>query len=92
MFKDEDTALLILKSHSPRDQKALGRKVHNFDDEVWTANCKEIVKTGNMAKVSYMTITKICKTNLSASGLTLSWDITGLYPAEYVNLLAGFPW
>ena len=53
LFKDEDTATLILKSYSPRDQKALGRKVRNFDDEVWTANCKEIVKTGNMAKVSY---------------------------------------
>ena len=48
--------MCIMKSHSPRDQKALGRKVHNFDEEVWTANCKEIVKTGNMAKVSTFSI------------------------------------
>ena len=27
--------------------------MQNFDEEVWTANCKEIVKTGNMAKVSF---------------------------------------
>lgn len=53
LFNDENSAELILKSDSPRDQKALGRKVRNFDDDIWTANCKEIVKTGNMAKVSY---------------------------------------
>jgi len=54
LFNDEDAAALILESHSPRDQKALGRRVRNFDVEVWNANCKEIVKTGNMAKVSIL--------------------------------------
>ena len=29
--------------------------MHNFDADVWNANCKEIVKAGNMAKVSYCT-------------------------------------
>ena len=27
--------------------------MQNFDEEAWTANCKEIVKTGNIAKVSF---------------------------------------
>ena len=42
----------ILKSHDPREQKAMGRKVSNFDPEIWSQNCKDIVKQGNIAKVS----------------------------------------
>ena len=41
----------ILASDDPRHQKALGRKVRHFDEKVWGANCKDIVKRGNMAKV-----------------------------------------
>ena len=41
----------ILASDDPRHQKALGRKVRQFDEKVWGANCKDIVKRGNMAKV-----------------------------------------
>ena len=73
LFKDEDNALLILKSHSPRDQKALGRKVRNFDAEVWTANCKEIVKAGNMAKVSY------CHCNVNYWVVSMSCSTDGLH-------------
>jgi hypothetical protein len=36
MFKDEEAASKIMKSDSPREQKALGRKVKNFNIEVWS--------------------------------------------------------
>lgn len=51
LFKDSDVATEILKSHDPREQKALGRNVRNFDDKVWNQHCKGIVKKGNLAKV-----------------------------------------
>jgi ribA/ribD-fused uncharacterized protein len=52
LFGDEDMAGEILASDDPRHQKALGRKVRHFDEKVWGANCKDIVKRGNMAKFS----------------------------------------
>ena len=51
LFKDEKIAKDILATDSPREHKALGRKVHNFDDAVWKENCVAIVKRGNLAKV-----------------------------------------
>ena len=44
-------ATAILASHDPKEQKAMGRKVRNFDPEVWNENCKDVVKRGNEAKV-----------------------------------------
>ncbi|XP_013396665.1 uncharacterized protein LOC106163575 [Lingula anatina] len=52
LFGDETTAKKILDTVDPAKQKALGRKVHNFNDKVWKANCWDIVKTGNLAKFS----------------------------------------
>lgn len=34
-FEDEETANQILKTSSPKEQKALGRKVKNFNQEKW---------------------------------------------------------
>lgn len=34
-FNDEDSLIKILSTHSPREQKALGRKVNGFDQEIW---------------------------------------------------------
>ena len=51
LFSDADMAARIMACHSPRDQKALGRKVKNFDQDVWKSKCRDIVKRGNMAKV-----------------------------------------
>ena len=34
----------------PREQKALGRQVKNFDDAVWKKRCQDIVREGNRAK------------------------------------------
>lgn len=52
LFKDKDMAAKILDSHDPKEQKAMGRRVSNFDEKVWKQNCKEIVKRGNEAKFS----------------------------------------
>jgi ribA/ribD-fused uncharacterized protein len=41
-----------MASDHPRDQKALGRKVSNFNEETWKENCRDIVKRGNLAKFS----------------------------------------
>ena len=51
LFSDVGMAERILASKVPKEQKALGRQVGNFDVEVWNSNCKRIVKKGNMAKV-----------------------------------------
>ncbi len=50
LFGDTDTAQQILEAKSPDKQKALGRRVRNFDDAVWDANKIEIVTEVNMAK------------------------------------------
>ncbi|CAH1773287.1 unnamed protein product [Owenia fusiformis] len=42
----------IMESDDPREQKALGRKVSNFDADVWDSNCREVVKQGSIAKFS----------------------------------------
>ncbi|KAL5004614.1 hypothetical protein ScPMuIL_018070 [Solemya velum] len=50
LVEDLDTAKKILKAKSPKQQKALGRKIKNFNEDLWSSNCKYIVKTGNRAK------------------------------------------
>ena len=52
LFADETLAAKIMASDHPRDQKALGRKVSNFNEETWKENCRDIVKRGNLAKVT----------------------------------------
>ena len=51
-FGDTETAELIMKTESPRDQKALGRQVKNFDKAKWNSVCVGIVYKGNYAKFS----------------------------------------
>lgn len=41
----------VLKTDSPRKMKSLGREVSGFSDEIWNANCLDIVKQANIAKV-----------------------------------------
>lgn len=52
LFGDEETLASILAASSPREHKALGRRVKGFDGERWTAACREIVRRGNLAKFS----------------------------------------
>lgn len=50
LFGDEETRLKIVESKTPKEAKALGRQVKNFDNQVWDANKYEIVKQGNAHK------------------------------------------
>jgi len=50
LFGDLDIARQILAAGHPKQHKALGRKVKNFDDAIWKAKRLEIVKAGSRAK------------------------------------------
>ncbi|WP_028549680.1 NADAR family protein [Paenibacillus sp. UNC451MF] len=52
LFKDDDMLSAILKAKHPKEMKALGRAVRNFDNEVWESQCYGIVKRGTLAKFS----------------------------------------
>ena len=38
LFKDEEVANEILKETNPKEMKAYGRKVKNYDDKLWACN------------------------------------------------------
>lgn len=50
LFEDAEVAAEILEAASPRQHKALGRKVRNFSDALWKANRETIVADGSRAK------------------------------------------
>lgn len=50
LFKDVETSDKILNSASPKEQKALGRQVKNFDEKKWNSIAKVVVYRGNYAK------------------------------------------
>lgn len=50
LFADAEIAAQILEAGHPRQHKALGRKVKNFDDHVWKKQREAIVLAGNRAK------------------------------------------
>ena len=50
LFDDVDTFLEVLEEKNPEAQKKLGRKIKNFDAEVWDAHKYHIVVSGNMYK------------------------------------------
>lgn len=52
MFGDERAADLIMRSPSPRQQKALGRKVENYNDDTWHGSSVQIVSDILVAKFS----------------------------------------
>jgi ribA/ribD-fused uncharacterized protein len=49
-FGDQAILQEIMRSRNPREQKALGRKVSNFDSTSWNRVCRGIVYRGNLAK------------------------------------------
>lgn len=68
LFNDRATEKLILEEKSPKKQKALGRQVKPFNDEVWNQHDMEIVEKGNYAKFTQnMDLLKIL---LSGEGTT----------------------
>ncbi|KAB8159573.1 DUF1768 domain-containing protein [Streptomyces sp. 3MP-14] len=50
LFGDEETAALVLAAPHPGAAKDLGRRVADFDEEVWRAHRLEIVIRGSLAK------------------------------------------
>jgi ribA/ribD-fused uncharacterized protein len=50
MFGDFEIAKQIMETSSPKDQKALGRKVKGFDKDHWETYCRKIVYDANVAK------------------------------------------
>ncbi|AZB34672.1 NADAR family protein [Chryseobacterium bernardetii] len=52
LFNDAEILEKILQASTPNQVKALGRKVKNFDPNVWNEHKYEIVKQGNLLKFS----------------------------------------
>lgn len=52
MFGDANMLDAIMQAKHPKEMKAYGRAVQNFDKAVWDSRCYEIVRRGNMEKFS----------------------------------------
>lgn len=52
LFNDESSAMKILKTNNPSEQKRLGRNVKNFNEDIWNNNSERIVYNGNLLKFS----------------------------------------
>jgi ribA/ribD-fused uncharacterized protein len=52
LFNDDEMLKKILDSDDPSDAKKMGRKVKNFDPEIWSKACFEMVIEGNQYKFS----------------------------------------
>ncbi|KAI9887787.1 MAG: hypothetical protein M1823_000428 [Watsoniomyces obsoletus] len=50
LFKDDITAEMIMEAESPAEQKRLGRRVANFDEDVWKTQRCHLVREGNYYK------------------------------------------
>lgn len=68
-FGDEGAHTLIMNAKSPKTQKALGRKVTNFDPKHWNAVARDIVYVGNHAKFTQNE--DLLKGLMSTKGTTL---------------------
>lgn len=52
LFNDDEAADKVMKATSPREQKALGRSVKNFDQTVWESKREDIMFDILFAKFS----------------------------------------
>jgi ribA/ribD-fused uncharacterized protein len=52
LFKDEEVCSSIMESKDPKEMKALGKKVKNFDQTIWDKVKYSIVLNGNYYKFS----------------------------------------
>ena len=50
LFGDDESLIAILDADSPREAKAIGREVRDFDEATWTDNARKLVTEGNIAK------------------------------------------
>lgn len=52
LFGDEEMLASILNAKHPKEMKAYGRAVRNFDKDIWDRECYSIVKRASLAKFS----------------------------------------
>ncbi|WP_375103012.1 NADAR family protein [Paenibacillus sp. RS8] len=52
LFSDDEMLDFILKAKHPKEMKAFGRAVRNFDKDIWDKECYGIVKRASLAKFS----------------------------------------
>ena len=69
IFLDQDSFNRIMATNSPKEQKAIGRRVTNFDAHKWNLLSKDIVYTGNYEKFKQNENLK--KKLISTEGTTL---------------------
>lgn len=69
MFGDTKSLDIIMGTTSPKDQKAEGRKVENFDVDKWNVMAKDFVFMGNYAK--FTQDEDLLKTLMATEGTTL---------------------
>lgn len=50
LFEDKDIYEKIMQSNSPKEYKALGRKIKNFNEDIWNKYKRNIVFKANLAK------------------------------------------
>lgn len=80
-FGDFTTAIKILLSKDPMEQKFLGRRVEKFDEDTWNSVCFDVMKAGNLAKFTQnaplqeILLQSIGKTPVECSPWDLKWGI-----------------
>lgn len=52
LFEDQDALKNILECNTPKEAKAFGRKVQNFETGAWQKHCTDIVVKANLVKFS----------------------------------------
>ena len=68
-FQDYETAKAVMRSDSPKEQKALGRKTANFNVDKWANVAKDIVYVGSYCK--YTQDDKLNEILIGTKGTTL---------------------
>lgn len=94
LFCDEEIAQEILNETNPKNIKALGRKIKNFDQKVWDEHKFEIVVRGNYHKftqndnLAYLLLKTWGEDIAEASPFDKIWGI-GI---DENAALSGLPW
>lgn len=65
LFGDEEASIAVLCADTPKQAKAIGRKVRGFDDDIWKMNARMIVADGCMLKFEK---DEVCKKRLLETG------------------------
>ncbi|KUJ08019.1 DUF1768-domain-containing protein [Mollisia scopiformis] len=81
LFSDPTIAAQILTTTSPKAQKALGRKVKNFEQKVWEEERERIVEEGTWLKFRY----GVDRGELEGEGVSLRERLVGTGERELVE-------